>query len=148
HAGRTQHVRRVRGQTDRAAAGLTGFHLLIGAVAAQACPLCHIEGLVRSDLDVERGMGGMERGLGRVAQAGRALARIAEVVERPRGPLVVQGRRAGTGVRSGQAYTVLATGGEWEGLERRTRLRMALRGGVEGLGEVVLATVEGFDPAV
>ena len=148
HAGRTQHVRRVRGQTDRAAAGLTGLHLLIGAVAAQACPLRHIDGLVRSDLDVERGIGGVDRGLGRLEQADRAVARIAEVVDRPRGPFVVQSRRARTGVRIGQAHTVLETGDECEGLERRTRLHMALRGGVEGLVEVVLATVEGFDPAV
>src|SRR5699024_11670672 len=70
------------------------------------------------------------------------------VVDRPLGPFVVQSRRARTGVRIGQAYTVLETGDECEGLERRTRLHMALRGGVEGLVEVVLATVEGFDPAV
>src|SRR5699024_7918709 len=89
HTGRAQHVRRVRGQTDRAAAGFTGLHLLIGAVAAQACPLRHIDGLVRSDLDVERSIGGVDRGLGRLEQADRAVARIAEVVDRPRGSVVV-----------------------------------------------------------
>ena len=147
-AGRTEHIGRVRGQTNRAAAGIPGLHLLVGAVLAQTRTFGDVDSLVGPDLHVECRIGCIDRGLRRLEQAHRAIARAAEVAHRPRRAVIVQRRRAGTRIRVGQSNTVLQTRDESEGLECRSGLHMTLRRGVEGLIEVVLAAVEGFDSAV
>ena len=145
-ARRAEHVRGVRSEVDRALTGVTRGHLLLRAVRAQARPLGDVDGLVGTDLDVECGIRGVDRGLRRLEQRDGTVARAAEVAHLPRGAVVVQRRRAAR-VPVAQPHAVLEAGDERERLERRTCLGVALCRGVERLVEVVLAAVEGLDAA-
>ena len=132
-ARRAQHVRRVLLQAHR--------------VIRQSGAPCDVRRLVRSHLDVELGVGRVDRRLGGPQQGHGAVGGAAVVADRPRGAVVVEGRAAGAGEVVRQPEAVLQSCDQGEDLEGRTGLRGVLRRRVLRALQVVLAAVDRDDSA-